>query len=261
VVTSSDEQTPGDLHALTLVLSSPRTGSTLLCRDLASLGGLGSPREYFRGFDNEVRTSEVSEADVLARLARGVQDGAPGVGAVKLMAQQARSVAQALTGERAASPAEAMSTVVTWAQKRFQRVLVVLLVRNTLDQAISRAVAEATGIYHSTSKGYREKGEQPLDGVDINDLVMRELPVVVRDRLTLQAVAQAHEDVALLVTYEQLADHPDDTTRRLVAHARQHGLEPHRTTPERRLTKVISTERADAIRRSFLDYLGSEPGF
>lgn len=249
-----------DLHSLTLVVSSPRTGSTLLCRDIASLGGLGSPREWLRGFDSQVRSPGVAEADVMAQLALGVQDEAPGVGAVKLMAQQARPVAQALTGERSSSPVDAVSTVITWAEKRFDRVLLVLLVRNTLDQAISRAVADATGIYHSTSKQYRQHGERPLDGVDINDKVLGELPTVLRDRKTLRAVAHEHADRALVLTYDDLVGDADATSHRLVAHARAQGFEPHREVPRRRLTKVISTERADRLRQGFLEYFGSEPG-
>lgn len=247
------------MHALTLVISAPRTGSTLLCRDLASLGGLGSPREYFRGFDAQAKAGGVSEDDVVARLAKGVQAEAPGIGAVKLMVRQARSVAQAITGERA-DPAGSVSAVVRWAQQRFDRVMVVLLVRNTLDQAISRAVAEATGVYHSTSKKYRTQGEGELDGIDMNQRIMTELAPAVRDRLTLQRVAEEHAATALLLTYDELTHQSEETTRRLLAHARAHGFEPVRETPVRRLTKVISAERAEGLRRAFLAYLESEPG-
>ena len=251
---------PADVRALTLVISAPRTGSTLLCRDLASLGGLGSPREYFRGFETQVKAGTATEVEVLARLAQGVQPESPGVGAVKLMVQQARAVAQALTGRRTESSAEAVSAVVRWAHERFDHVMVVLLVRNTLDQAISRAVAEATGVYHSTGRKFRAGGEVPIEGVDINQLILAELAPAARDRVTLQKIAKMHEDTALLLTYDDLTARPEATAALLVEHARSHGLEPLRTTPTRRLTKVISAERADGLRQGFLEFLTTEPG-
>jgi LPS sulfotransferase NodH len=245
---------PGDLHAVTLVLSAPRTGSTLLCRDLASLGGFGSPREYLRDFDPAAGPDAITD-----RLAQGVQDETPGVGAAKVMIQQARPVAQAITG-RPVLAADAMTTVVRWAQERFDQVCVIILVRNALDQAISRAVAEATGVYHSTSKRYRTDREQPLDDVDINQAILTELKAVVRDRVALQATVGELGDSALLLTYDELTARPEETTRRIAAHARAHGLEPTRDAPTRRLTKVIGTARAEALRQGFLDYLASEPG-
>ncbi|KAA1418518.1 hypothetical protein F0U44_08390 [Nocardioides humilatus] len=251
------------MDALTLVISAPRTGSTLLCRDIASLGGLGSPREYLRGFEGVARsapTPEAAEAAVLERLAESVQESAPGVGAVKLMVQQARPVAEALTGVRPQSSADAVSSVVTWASGHFDHLCVVVLVRNALDVAISRAVAEATGVYHSTSKAFRADGERPLDDVDINEAIMGELLAACRDRRTLQAVVAAHGDLALTLTYEELTERAGSTTARLLAHARSQGLDPQGDQPRRRLTKVMSAERSDDLRRSFLTHLGSEPG-
>lgn len=245
----------GDLRAVTLVVSSPRTGSTLLCRDLASLGGFGSPREYFRDFH-----PADGEDAILDRLARGAQAETPAVGAAKLMVQQTRPVAHAITGGPVPA-AESMVVFVRWAQQRFDQVCVVILVRNAIDQAISRAVAGATGVYHSTNRRYRVHGEQPIDGIDINQAILTELKAVLRDRAAVQTVAKELGDAALLIGYDDLTARAEETTRRLVAHARAHGLEPHREAPTRRLTKVISAGRSEALRRDFLDHLAAEPGW
>lgn len=251
--------TEQELHSLTLVLSSARSGSTLLCRDLASLGGLGFPREYLKGLDGVARRSGVSEADVLERLARGVRDDAPGVAAAKLMVPQAPVTYEALSGRRL-PVVEAMSGVVSWARGRFERVLLVVLVRNSIDQAISRAVAEATGIFHSSDQAFRESGGTPPDLGDLNPQILVELGGVIRNRKTLHAVHAEHADIGLLLTYEELTGPVEETTARMVAHARGQGFDVHGETARRRLTKVISDERSATLRDSFLDYLRTEPG-
>lgn len=66
------------MDALTLVIASQRSGSTLLCRDIESLGGMGAPREHFLDFLPGRRTAEIqaTTADVLAGIER-VSDPTP----------------------------------------------------------------------------------------------------------------------------------------------------------------------------------------
>lgn len=245
-------------HSLTLVLAAPRTGSTLLCRDVASLGGLGSPREYFRGLEADLRRGPVGESGLVERVAQGIQDDAPGVAALKLMVRQAGPPFRVLTGRRPATPVESTSAVVGWARERFDRVLLVVLVRNAVDQAISQVVADETGVFHSTVPAGGAAAVPPPP--DFNDRVMAELQGILRDRRTLHTVAAEHADIALLLTYDDLTRRVEETTERLVAHARAHGFEPRRDIVARRLTKLISEERSAALRESFLDHLRSETG-
>lgn len=249
-----------DLHSLTLVISSARSGSTLLCRDLSSLGGLGFPKEYLTGLDKQALQEKVSEKDVLERMARGCQDDAPGVAATKLMASQAVFTYEALTGRRASDRSETLPGVISWARERFDRVFLVFLVRNALDQAISRVVAESTGIYHSTDTAYRAaKGEAPLAD-DINQEILRRLAWAHRERDALLAAHAAHADLGLLVTYDELTRHVGETTARLVAHARAAGFQIKNDVATRKLQKVISPERSTRIRESFIEYLRTETG-
>jgi LPS sulfotransferase NodH len=251
---------PEDLHSVTLVLSSTRSGSTLLCRDIASLGGLGSAREYLLGLEAESGGSTPTEADVLARVARGVQDEAPGVGAVKLMVPQAAAVAEALTGRSSTNDAAAMSDVVTWARDRFDRVFLVILVRNALEQAISRVVARETGIYHSKDGASPPDRRQPLDVDRTNQLILGALAPVLRHRAALKRVAAEHSDLALLLSYDELSNHVETVTQRLVAHAREQGFEPRTDTVTRKLAKVIGPEESEALRARFIEYFTTETG-
>ena len=256
----SAEAGSADLHSLTLLVSTQRSGSTLLGRDIESLGGLGSPREHFRGFEAQAKLSRMSENDVVERLTLGVEKSARGVTAVKLQVQQLGSVCEAISGERLPPSVKAVSTVVDWARERFDRVLLIVLVRNALDIAISRVIAHETGTYLSTKPVSRVAGG-PLPLIDdLNAKVLNELETVLRHRAILKGVAAKYSDFALLLTYDELTGQVEETTRRLVTHAHEHGFEPQGDTVTRKLEKLISSEQADSIRESFLDHLRNEPG-
>jgi LPS sulfotransferase NodH len=105
-----------ELHALTLVLGTQRSGPTLPCRDIASLGGLGSPDEYFPDILGKNVRPGLSEKDVLERIARGVQDDSPGIGAVKLMVDYASDIdAYIRGGGKPVPPYEAVQNIIDWA--------------------------------------------------------------------------------------------------------------------------------------------------
>lgn len=248
------------LSSLVLVLATARSGSTLLCHDIASLGGLGMPKEYFLGLRREPRTTTATEVDVMERVAMGVRDDAPQVASVKLMVPQSPFVHEALTGRRV-PPVEALPAVIEWAQKRFERLMVVFLVRNAIDQAISRVVANATGVFHSSSSDFgADHATVPLQIPDINQQILRSLGRVVRDRQILLDVHRDFADVGLLLTYDDLARRPEETASKLAAHARSAGFEIERDTTSRRLEKVISVQRSTEIREGFIDFLRTETG-
>ena len=248
-----------DLHSLTLVLSTARSGSTVLCQDIASLGGLGMAKEYLRGLRTEPRTTTATEADVLERVAMGVQPDAPGVASVKLMVPQTPVTYEALYGKRIPS-VEALPGVIEWAKKRFERLFMVFLVRNAIDQAISRVVADATGVFHSSNSSFGDVAAAPLQIPDINQRILDNLGRVVRDRNIMLEVHAQYADIGLLLTYDELNRQPQETASKLAAHARKAGFEVQRDTSTRRLEKVISAERSTEIRENFLSYLRDETG-
>lgn len=248
-----------DLHSLTLVISSARSGSTVLCHDIASLGGLGMPKEYLRGLRTEPRMTTATETDVMQRVAMGVKEDAPGVASVKLMVPQTPVTYEALYGKRI--PAiEALPGVLNWAKERFEHLFLVFLVRNAIDQAISRVVAEATGIFHSSNIAFKDENSPQVEIPDLNQRILANLGRVVRDRNILLGVHADFADIGLLLTYDELNRQPAETASKLATHARNAGLEIQRDTTTRKLEKVISAERSTEIRENFLDYLKNETG-
>ncbi|MEZ0578828.1 hypothetical protein [Nocardioides sp. MH1] len=255
---AAPEEAGDGLHSLTLVLSMQRSGSTLLGRDIESLGGLGIPREHLRGLDKQSRPP--SESDVLRRLGDGVDEADPGVTGLKLQVHQVRSVCRAVTGGQVDGTAEAAAAVVDWAFARFDRVFLVVLVRNALDTAISQVVVKETGTFLSTKPALREAGA-PLPVIeDVNRRILDELQKVLRQRAALQAVATEYADSALLVTYEQLTTELERTTERIIEHARAQSFEPREAHVTRTLEKLISAEQSETLREGFLDFLRTEPG-
>lgn len=249
-----------DLRSLTLILSTQRSGSTLLGHDIQSLGGLGRPREHFAGVNNGKRDAPVSEADVLEVLMRGLDKIAPGVTGFKLQVSQAAAVAHGLTGRRQETPQQAMSTVVSWAQDKFDRVLIVVLVRNAVDIAISRVFANQTGTYNSRRPGALLAGA-PLPPIpDINERILFRFERALTETRVLNMVAAEHSDDVLFLTYDELTGQVEETTHRLVARAREVGLEPREETTTRNMEKVISIEESARVRESFLDYLRTWTG-
>lgn len=250
-----------DLDALTLVLATQRSGSTLLCRDIESLGGMGVPRENFLGLAEQAERESLAEPDVLARIARGATDDEPRTGAVKLMVGQAPTVDAVLRGAaRPRSQQAALRHVVDWAFGRFDRVFLVVLFRNALDQAISHTVASSRGLFHATDADDVTVASDALVPEQLNPVILAQLQRFLAQRRLLAQVAEQYADRALLLTYDELTGATEQATERLLSHARAQGFTPHRDTVSRTMVKVIDTELSQRLRESFLGYLATETG-
>lgn len=255
-----EEVSVDDLRSLTLIVATQRSGSTLLARDMESLGGLGHPREHFRGVKSGKRSAPTSQEDVLAGLREGVDKFVPGVTGLKMQVGQSEMLAEALVGRRPTTPEQAMSTVVSWAQERFERVNLVVLVRNAIDIAVSLVFANETGTYTSRNPRALQPGAPLPEIDDINERILEQFDKARRHLAALNTLADRHSDLALLLTYDDLTNQVEETTRRVLAHARTHGFEPRKETVTRVMEKVISAEESARVREAFLDYLRTETG-
>ncbi|MEM8787400.1 MAG: Stf0 family sulfotransferase [Pseudomonadota bacterium] len=245
---------------LTLVLANQRSGSTLLCQDIASLGGMGVPSEHFiqvvgKGNDGVVGADRIR---ALAAL------NAPGdVAAVKLMVNYASTVDNHIHDrDQLLSPAEACRSFITWARETYDRVNLVVIIReNVIDQAISRFMAETTGVYHSwdlrNGEAYpdiAEKLKQERSMWRLIDLCV----TLLREKRTLCDTAAEHSDIGRLFTYESVVDDLEGTSEALRSLGVSNGMTPERQTAVRRLKKVVSDETADKLRTNLANYLQRE---
>lgn len=222
---------------------------------------MGAPREYFLDILECSKTAEIqpTEEDVLEMIARGVTKGAPTVGAVKLMVNYAPRIDAFIRNGETTSQVKAIQNIIDWARSRFERVNLEALVRaNTLDQAISRAVANETRIWHRREKtlsGRDPHAESSLNTRSLNLGILNAIPSVISNTEVIRRIARANRDSCLMLNYEDLATSPDKTSRSLVEHARRAGFKPNERTVRRELQKLIDPEKSQRIRGDFKAFL------
>lgn len=248
-----------DIRHLVLILASQRSGSTLLCRDIESLGGLGAPKEYFLSITGKNTRQGLNEQDVMQQIAKGVQSADPSVAAVKLMVNYAPKIDAYIRGGEEVAGQKAIQNILDWAQKRFDRVCVFALARdNSLDQAISRAVANVTDIWHRSERALQ--GGDPYEGIKlpvnaVNIAILEALPQVVRQTRVIRQVAKANPEICQIVSYDRLAESVEDSSQLLIAHALKTGFQPTKTLAVRQLRKLIDADKSIEIKAAFKTFL------
>lgn len=264
------ETDPAEMDGLTLVLGSQRAGSSLLCRDLLGMGGLGAPEEYLVPLIRRSRRAKGAlpgPEEILERIGRGRRADAPRIGALKLMVNQAQFLDRSLRRAGLASRADALDHVLDWARQRFPRLVVFTIRRaNPLDQAVSRLLARETRTYHRRDGGAEDgTGEtgggetgamtDGLAGLTLDDAffwrVFREIAVISEETELLDAVAARNPDICHVVAYDDLAATPGRCREAIHAHATACGLRPARVDVTRELRKVVTGRDAGRLKDGF----------
>jgi trehalose 2-sulfotransferase len=231
-----------------VVCSTPRSGSGLLCRGLAAVGGVGVPLEYF----NPLHRSTLVER---WRCGPGLQPyldalharrGGGGVFAAKLhWEQMAQLLAEAGAGGGEGFDRHAASDLI---DRVFPAPRFVRIVRLDLDrQAVSYWRALSSNVW---SVGAREPASVGAERVSYS------FEGIARCRRLIEDGARCWERLihacggdAVLVTYEELAEDFADTIAR-VAERISPGLAPTVTAPStRRLSDEHSLELLERFRR------------
>lgn len=252
------------IRRLVLVLASQRSGSTLLCRDITSLGGLGVPKEYFLDILGKKGRPDLAENDVIGCLEKGRDPNAPDVAGVKLMVNYASKIDGYIRGDAHVGAPKAINNILNWARLRFDDVVVFALVReNSLDQAISRAVANATDIWHRNEAAVKRK--DPYADVDLpikalNMDILSSLPATVRQNQIIRQVARENPKLCRLIIYENLAASVEGTSEALRQHASAHGFSPEKTVATRSLRKLIDEDLSKEIKNNFKQFLNRQLG-
>lgn len=249
---------------LTIVLASQRSGSTVLCQDVAAVGGLGVPNEYFLRIVGHNKPQDPGEQHVLDAIARGGDPERPEATAIKMMINQAPPVASYILGGAPQPPAQATQSVIDWARARFERVAIIALVRdNSLDQAISKAVANASQTWHMDSKtGKAGKPAQDFDHTSdrFQMEILKALPLFISQKKIIQKIVRENADIAHLLHYADIAAQPEDTAQSIGAHARSLGFSPKDQPSNRTLKKLVDNERSTQIKASFRAFMDRHSG-
>ena len=204
-----------------LVLASQRTGSTLLCRDLESLG-VGAPREYAVSFLKKRRRLGLKDLEELF-LKCQTKTELGEIHSLKLMLNYAPKIVEAvhpdLKGLKPTRSREEHIAVVQLfievLEKRFEKVPIFILTRDDiLEVSSSRALAQLTRIHHTLIDVEETNQYEHLAEDVILDKILETLPRAVRENRMLHMLKSELGSRALHVEYEQLVNDPKNVESR-----------------------------------------------
>lgn len=140
------------------ILSTQRSGSTLLCRDMASTQVMGTPDEHM------IKMLSGKDTDMDALYSRCSDD--KGNFGLKLMANYLDEACMSLT-EGVSSD---FSAVIDLFSKKYDEVVVIYITRDDyFDQALSRIMAKKTNSWHDFGKGFVANTGKCSDYKEINN--------------------------------------------------------------------------------------------
>ncbi len=237
----------------TVILATQRTGSTLLCSEFTAIGGLGRPGEHFLGWLRAAgEGARLPRSDFEAALEAGrAPDGSVGV---KLMADYLPTLGAAWRAPAPESPEAAAVAFLEALAEEIGPLAVFRIDRSDrFDQALSRYLAAATGVYFKTVEGSEvrregqptEPGERLLDGLTPQRLEAI-LGKIDRECGRLDAIAERLPWPVLSLSYEALVEDRDRVLAACCAHA---GVPAPTAWPERWMKKVVDRDLRDRFRR------------
>jgi len=244
---------------ISIVFATQRSGSTLLCNDIKSIGGLGAPGEHFLPVFKRIRETGRTPppADILTSIKDlGVDSQFEDVLGVKIMVNYVIRACE-LLGMEAKSRPEAIQKIADWASKNFSSAGMYTLRRSPLvDQALSRAEAQHSGIYHRHSGGevYGEKA--PFESnFHRQAFVMREMIKIIDEQFVLGALEDELRGDVLKIAYEDLVERPEEIHKRISDYSRSKGFAPKGGTFNRGMKKIISREENMEQRKQLKNFL------
>ena len=246
------------MKAATFVIATQRSGSTLLSRDIESLGGLGGPGEYFLKLLKD-KTKTATEADVLACIEKGVRDDAPEVGAIKLMINYAPKVDALIRNAPPVDLNAALQNVMGWANARFDHVTWIILIRDDLlEQVISRSVSQMTGVWHRDASQSDPHEDMQLQRWQLNLRILENMHRAAIEQRALKRLAKTNSARCLVLKYADMCDDPLGSAEKIAKHAAQNGMQAKSTVPVRNLAKVIDQDKVDEIKKNFKVFMARQ---
>lgn len=243
------------------ICTSPRSGSTLLCKLLREAGNAGFPESHFHdpslekwlsyyGFrDGEFRTTQ----DALKAIFKSAYEHGKGASDVFGLRLQRQSFEFFIEQLRVLHPT--LPDQKSRIKAVFGRVLFIHLTReNKLDQAISYVKAQQTGLWHMTPDGTElERLSEPKEAVYDAAAITAQLALSEQMETEWEAWFAKEQISPLCVTYDELSAAPYATLKHVL---KTLGLEykPNDKTalPVAKLADAINREWAERFRSEAL---------
>lgn len=248
-----------------LIISSQRTGSTLLCRDIYSLGSLGEPKEFALPYLQKTKFQSFSSDDFASMLdACRRQYNDRDIYSLKLMIDYSPRIINAIIAERIASlkpeqfNADSTKCILKFIQylaEVFEKLIVVIHRRDDIVANVhSRVMASASGNHH-----VEVKNAAPNPPVIQKELLCRRmlaaLPKAIRENeilVSLQAELNGQKNI-LSTEYEDLLD-VDSWNSTLSTFLEYNGIDCSRPIA-RSLKKILPKDLQDQHCADFSDWL------
>ena len=242
-----------------VICTAPRSGSTLLCRLLASTGVAGRPESYFHapdldGWQQDCGLSGDGHADRKAALravfAAVLREGrgATDIFGLRLQRHSFAAFTAALAELHPDLPDDKARIEAVFGPTRF----IHLRREDTLAQAVSYVKAGQTGLWHRAP-----------DGTEIERLAPPALPIFDPDRIAAQVAAFADFNAAwdrwfasqeiapLRLTYETLAKEPRAVLAQVLVELGKDSALADRAMPETaRLSDAVNREWIERFRKA-----------
>jgi len=208
-----------------VICSSPRTGSSWLCRGLSETGVCGDPLEYFHTkllSKKYVKDWQATHFDEYVERMLAERSTSNGVFGLKLHWEQLRylvQLAKKMQKYRSMSPGEILTHCL--GRPRF----IYMSRQNKWRQAISEAIALRTGVWKGNAE---ERNAQKATPHFDYDLIRQAYLKARRDEVSWRAFFQENNMVPLEIAYEDLAKSYRETIRGICAFLRlpDEGAEP-----------------------------------
>ncbi|SEL91956.1 LPS sulfotransferase NodH [Roseivivax marinus] len=238
-----------------ILCATQRCGSTLVIEDMRNTGVLGQPEEWFIPWDPG-KTDLNWEEHLTSVQSRATGDN--GVSAIKIMANQLDPVDRCLaTFLKADREGEFAHVATAFPQARW-----VWLRRNdVVSQAISRIMAQQTGINHATAKpedahfsGNMMRGYNPnynKNAVYQYDAILSHVTAITLENLVWQRFFESQGISPLKLTYEDVI--LDDTMSHLDTFAELAGVATPVPKTPRKMVKVGNSRNSEWRERFLRD--------
>ena len=239
-----------------ILCATQRCGSTMIVEDMRNTGVLGMPEEWFIPWQQD-RPNENLTAALASIRRRASSDN--GLCAIKVMANQLHGIENNLKTVIKPPPGPMFFRF----HKVFEKAVWVWLRREDIvAQAVSRIMAQQTGINHATDGDAHFAGkllvgyhEDYNDQARYNyDAILRECTSITLENLTWRRFFENFGITPLQFTYEDVAT--DHTLEHLDLMAAAAGIDGAVTKQPRKLVKVGNARNDDFLKRFYRDAAG-----